>query len=1253
MKLSMLCARRAMEWASTVALIAALAILIGASEVLAERATENEARLVSENWLAYMVQQEATWGGSAQPGLLEGQTITHNDTIVGYYFPVEPTGYIVVPILKELPPVKAYSDEYRLDAAEAEGPAALLKEVLHRRIRLYERTYGSLDAVQPATGEVLLDRENRQEWAKFLRDPAQFKAGLLRDEMASLVTVGPLLTTAWHQEVPYNDLCPMGDGGRCVVGCVATAAAQIMKFWNWPPIGESSDAYLWDGDQSCFGNVGGGWQGANFEDEYYEWGDMLDDYTGAFSQDQADAVAELCREVGIAFHMDYGHCESGAWTYDALTVFPTYFRYDPATIDREDRDAHTPASWFSVIQAEINAGRPMQYRIYGHSIVCDGWRVSGGQNQYHINYGWGGPHTTWFAVDNIHNTADPLEEYLIRGIQPAAYTATPDFYLRDCSGDDGSDIPSTTPPGPCGRKFWAAEDAGIENMAAGPGAPRSHGYPFFGGWNRLTMRVFNRTPGSVGSARIFAYRQPGGSPLYWPGAPPSGSIERIVNDEEAFWQAITGTPHGTTTDYVEGDVIGEVSSREVQWYWLMPEWTGDWSVDHFCIGFVIHPHGGEPGGNPSGIDWQSDDHAKWDNNIAQINIQELIARAGKGGRATPFHTQIRAYNSTGTGGLFRLGVDSTDHPSRWQLHYSPSGDLWIDPDTFVLVDVNIEAPADAPQWDSSRVSFYITPYDDPDEVLGGVDVQCYIDNNRPAAPSNLDYLCTDDNPNCCPPWLIPVCGMMANYVPLEWDIPHADVEYEKERIRFFYVYRDIVPELRAASVYDSVAVDIDLDVPGFQYVDPDVDSCQTYYYAVAAVDGAYNVSEMSNVVEVSRCVTSCGPRPSIDPDPMYAYQAHAVLPIPGTAYLRPSVLPAGFMLADINVATLALNGSVVPTQVYLEGDEMNIDFDVRDFVQSYGAIWGTSDRLYTISGEFLDGTPFSFSCTVTLVGHRMADVNLDGEVNVADVVYLADYLFAGGDPPLVPGTADLNCDALVNIADLTFLVEYLFVGGPEPTFCQGAPAKRLEEKRGDISINSRYEDGVTVISLEAAVNVRGIQFDLVGEGGDEPVKLVDEKLELLSHQLDDMVRIGILDLNGSALITKGVTGLVRLPGRFEITEALVSDINHNVIVPTINAALKETNLPHQYSLDQNYPNPFNPTTEIQFALPVATDVKLEVFNIVGQKVVTLLEEFREAGRHSITWSGTNSRGDPVASGVYLYRLTAGDFVQTRKMMLLK
>lgn len=94
-------------------------------------------------------------------------------------------------------------------------------------------------------------------------------------------------------------------------------------------------------------------------------------------------------------------------------------------------------------------------------------------------------------------------------------------------------------------------------------------------------------------------------------------------------------------------------------------------------------------------------------------------------------------------------------------------------------------------------------------------------------------------------------------------------------------------------------------------------------------------------------------------------------------------------------------------------------------------------------------------------------------------------------------------------------------------------------------------------------------------------------------------------------------------------------------------------LPTSFSLEQNYPNPFNPTTEIAFALPTDSYVELNVFNILGQKVTTLVAGDMPAGNHVFTWEGTDSDGGSVASGIYFYRISADNFTAAKKMMLLK
>ncbi len=151
---------------------------------------------------------------------------------------------------------------------------------------------------------------------------------------------------------------------------------------------------------------------------------------------------------------------------------------------------------------------------------------------------------------------------------------------------------------------------------------------------------------------------------------------------------------------------------------------------------------------------------------------------------------------------------------------------------------------------------------------------------------------------------------------------------------------------------------------------------------------------------------------------------------------------------------------------------------------------------------------------------------------------------------------------------------------------------------------------------------------------------------------DDSLNVSQAITYCNSLITDGN------PDNDEAAKDIAEMINEGQIVPagmidpsTANIAYKQNDteqLPTEFSLSQNYPNPFNPSTEISFALPSASDVKLEVFNIMGQRVATLLDQHLEAGNHNVIWDGSQ-----VASGIYFYRLDAGEFTKTRKMVLLK
>ena len=221
-------------------------------------------------------------------------------------------------------------------------------------------------------------------------------------------TVAPLVTTTWGQDYPYNDSCPIPWGGedRTVVGCVATAMAQIMNYWEWPHRGV--------GEKSYSPSRPIGILTANFGETVYDWDNMVDEfwiykaedstwtYESLWSEEEIDAVATLMFHCGVSVTMDYGVDESGAYSEDVAPALKNYFNYDP-NLQHVYKSDYTDTEWKDLLKSELNAGRPVYYAgntagLMGHAFVCDGYDANG---YFHFNWGWDGYCDGYYLIGNL------------------------------------------------------------------------------------------------------------------------------------------------------------------------------------------------------------------------------------------------------------------------------------------------------------------------------------------------------------------------------------------------------------------------------------------------------------------------------------------------------------------------------------------------------------------------------------------------------------------------------------------------------------------------------------------------------------------------------------------------------------------------------------------------------------------------------------------------------------------------------------
>jgi hypothetical protein len=352
---------------------------------------------------------------------------------------------------------------------------------------------------------------------------------------------------------------------------------------------------------------------------------------------------------------------------------------------------------------------------------------------------------------------------------------------------------------------------------------------------------------------------------------------------------------------------------------------------------------------------------------------------------------------------------------------------------------------------------------------------------------------------------------------------------------------------------------------------------------------------------------------------------------------------------------------------------MNLAFTVGDYAGP-----GCYPLEFSNARESIDPSPEipSFELEVRsgeLCVDQWGDVNSDRFVDVGDAVSVVWYIIGVGELSRRQYAAgDIVRNDTVNVVDLVGIV-YAIFGWPLPS--NPAPSvpddqfATLRVAHGEIP-----DPGVQsemAVSADMPTEAAGVELTITyNPAAVEMLKpqLVPGLTEFTLGSSDDgsgTMRVVIYTMrlwNDENLIGKGLSDIIRLPfvskapisaddeRVVRITKAVVSDMAaRNVPV----GSMGPNPLPSTFELAQNRPNPFNPTTTIDFYIDKPGEVKLEVFNVLGQLVKTLIDRSMAPGQYSVVWDGTDTEGSRMASGVYLYRLKSGDANLTKKMVLLK
>ncbi|MEI6061999.1 MAG: thiol protease/hemagglutinin PrtT [Bacteroidota bacterium] len=350
---------------------------------------EKTARTVGQNFLTGQV-NSLTSKGSCDLALVQtvySGNINHapagKENVCFYIFnSISSPGFIIVSGDDNIKPILAYSDEVGFNADRIAPDVAYwlngykeqIEEIIQKNIQ--------------ATNEV------KSRWE------ALISASVSNAGIKAIHSVSPLEKTTWDQTSNYNAMCPYDNtyNGLTVTGCVATAMAQILKFWGAPANGAGFHSYT---------DPRYGTQSADFGSTTYDWNSMHLSVTAPNA-----AVAKLMYECGVSVDMHYGVGSTGGSSAYVISsqspvqncaeyALKTYFGY--TGIQGLARSAYpNKTDWIILLKTELDAGRPLLYAGFGsgggHCFNCDGYDAN---NFFHINWGWSGQFDGYFDVDAL------------------------------------------------------------------------------------------------------------------------------------------------------------------------------------------------------------------------------------------------------------------------------------------------------------------------------------------------------------------------------------------------------------------------------------------------------------------------------------------------------------------------------------------------------------------------------------------------------------------------------------------------------------------------------------------------------------------------------------------------------------------------------------------------------------------------------------------------------------------------------------
>jgi len=328
-----------------------------------------------------------------------------------------------------------------------------------------------------------------------------------------------------------------------------------------------------------------------------------------------------------------------------------------------------------------------------------------------------------------------------------------------------------------------------------------------------------------------------------------------------------------------------------------------------------------------------------------------------------------------------------------------------------------------------------------------------------------------------------------------------------------------------------------------------------------------------------------------------------------------------------------------------------------EYCYNVRAVWNTD------SYGILESRASNVSCSVPFT---FGDADFDSDADIQDVLSVVDYILEEDIPTDDQfRNVDLNMDEEINIADIVMIVDILFGGNARSTFF----STTLNDF-AYLDLKNDYQNSELKIVLEQSNQTYGMQFVLefdptmVSIYNPSLVKYQENVLITSRNKSESELIVLVVSLNDKPIQKEENNTILNIPIEFKghrqdisqikIDEIKISGYKGALIDFATRTNLTDINMiPNSFALQQNYPNPFNPITEISYQIPKESFIDLVIFNLIGQKIKILENSLLQPGFYSVNWDGTDEKGISVPSGVYFYTISSESFQKTKKMLYLK